>query len=98
MNGAHFSCENITVTMQSKTVRVPVIQKFPNPTKPVFTQESRSNYRKQLFIDAPQTHLHTVVYVGHKCKIPQVQVELRNKVRPRYNLTLTDNRSFGKTV
>jgi hypothetical protein len=30
MNGAHFSGENTTVSRQSKTVRVPVIQKYPN--------------------------------------------------------------------
>jgi hypothetical protein len=86
-------------------VRVPVTQEYPKSDKTVgidsgwslklpvhLIQESRSNYRKKRFIDAPQTHLHTVAYPWHKCQ--QVKVELYKKVRPRYQPTLTDNLPF----
>jgi hypothetical protein len=104
------------VSRQSKPIRVPVIQKYPNSDQTLglltvgvdggwslklpeyLTQDPRSNYRKQRFIDALQTHLHTIMYAWHKCEIHQVEVKLHKKVRPRYHLTLADNLPLGKAV
>jgi hypothetical protein len=69
MNGAHFSGENTTVSRQSKTKTVRVIQKYPNSDQTVgiddgwslklpenITKEFWSNYRKQRRPSSPAAY------------------------------------------